>query len=126
MISDDSYNWYTTNYRHTAGYATLIVKATVYNKPFTLNWSSVDFIFKISGTISYFPGRWDKVSKSGTVPANPGHMACMTLNRITLSKKKKNSQILGKLCYLFRGYILTGILLFILETVYCNKSFNFE
>ena len=32
-----SYNWYTTNYRHAAVFATLIVKATVYNKPFTFN-----------------------------------------------------------------------------------------
>ena len=35
------------------------------------------FIFLISGTISYFAGRRNKVSKSGTVPDNPGHMACM-------------------------------------------------
>ena len=30
-----NYDWYTTNYRHSAVYATLIVKITVYNKPFT-------------------------------------------------------------------------------------------
>ena len=50
-----NYDWYTTNYRHAAAYATLIVKATVYNKPFTFNIGlkkSVDFIFQISGTIS--------------------------------------------------------------------------
>ena len=34
-----NYDWYTTNYRHTAACATLIVKATVYNKPFRFNWS---------------------------------------------------------------------------------------
>ena len=28
-----------TNYPHVAAYATLIVKATLYNKPFTFNWS---------------------------------------------------------------------------------------
>ena len=34
-----NYDWYTTNYRHAAAHATLIVKAAVYNKPFTINWS---------------------------------------------------------------------------------------
>ena len=36
-----NYDWYTTNYPRTALYATLslIVQATVYNKPFTFNWS---------------------------------------------------------------------------------------
>ena len=33
-----NYDWYTTNYRQVAAYATLIVKATVYKKPFTFNW----------------------------------------------------------------------------------------
>ena len=39
-----SYAWNTTNYRYAAVYATLIVKATVYNKPFTFK-NLVDFIF---------------------------------------------------------------------------------
>ena len=42
-----NYNWYITNYRRAAAYPTLIVKATVYNKPFMLNIGlkkSVDFI----------------------------------------------------------------------------------
>ena len=42
-----NYDWYTTNYRHTAACATLIVKATVYNNPsgsIGLK-KSVDFIF---------------------------------------------------------------------------------
>ena len=39
------YDWYTTNYRHVAVYATLIVKVTVYNKPFTFLKKTVDFIF---------------------------------------------------------------------------------
>ena len=36
-----NFDWYTSNYRHAAAYATLIeiFKATVYNKPFTFNWS---------------------------------------------------------------------------------------
>ena len=43
-----NYDWYTTNYRHMAAYATLIVKANVCNKPFMFNIGlkkSVDFIF---------------------------------------------------------------------------------
>ena len=43
-----NYDWYTTNYRHTAAYATFVVKATVYNEPFMFNIGlkkSVDFIF---------------------------------------------------------------------------------
>ena len=43
-----SYDWYTTHYRHAAAYATLIVKATFYNKLFTFNIGlkeSVDVIF---------------------------------------------------------------------------------
>ena len=43
-----TYDWYTTNYQHSAEYATLIVKATVYNKPFTFNIGPkkfVDFVF---------------------------------------------------------------------------------
>ena len=43
-----NYDWYTTNYQHVAAYALLIVKATVYNKPFMLNIGlkeSVDLIF---------------------------------------------------------------------------------
>ena len=39
----------------------------------------VDLFFKISRTISYFPGHRDKVSKSWTVPDNPGRMASMCL-----------------------------------------------
>ena len=34
-----NYDWYTTNYRHGAAYATLIVKATVYDKPVMFDWS---------------------------------------------------------------------------------------
>ena len=30
-----NYDWYTTNYWHAVAYATLMVKATVYNKAFT-------------------------------------------------------------------------------------------
>ena len=72
-----SYNWYTTNYRHAAAYATLIVKATVYNKPIMFNWS-----YKNPLTLFFkFPGRRDKVSKSGTVPDSPGCMAIMSFDR---------------------------------------------
>ena len=75
-----NYYWYTTNYRHAAAYVTLIIEATVYNKPFMFNIGlkkSVDFFlnfqdnFIISGTVP------DKVSKSGTVPDSPGRMACI-------------------------------------------------
>ena len=34
-----NYDWYTTNYGHTAVYATPIIKATVCNEPYTFNWS---------------------------------------------------------------------------------------
>ena len=42
-----NYDWYTTNYRHAAAYATLIVKATVYTNPSrsTGFQKFVDFIF---------------------------------------------------------------------------------
>ena len=43
-----NYDRYTSNYRHAAAYATLIVEATVYNKPFMFNIDlkkSVDFVF---------------------------------------------------------------------------------
>ena len=79
-----NYDWYTTNYLHVTVYATLIVKATVNNKPFTFNWSEKIgrlYFFLISRTISYFLGHRDKVSKCGTFPDNPGRMACMhTIN----------------------------------------------
>ena len=39
-----NYDWYTTNYRYSAAYATLIVKATVYNKPFTLNIGLKEYV----------------------------------------------------------------------------------
>ena len=75
-----NYDCYTTNYRYVAVYATLIFKATVYNKPFTFTYSyknRLTLFFKISGTISYFPECRDKASKPWTVPNNPGHIACM-------------------------------------------------
>ena len=42
-----NYDWYTTNYRHTAAYATLIVKTTVHKNPSRSIGvkKSVDFIF---------------------------------------------------------------------------------
>ena len=49
-------------------------------KPFTFNWSSkigLLFFILISRTVSYFPGRQDKVSKSGTIQDNLGLMPCM-------------------------------------------------
>ena len=39
MLNDDQLLQYNINYWHVAEYATLIVKATVYNKPFTFNLS---------------------------------------------------------------------------------------
>ena len=51
-----SYDWYTTNYRHAAVYATLIVKATVYNKPFTLH---LQLLLKNKSTSFFkFPGQF--------------------------------------------------------------------
>ena len=73
-----NYDRYTTNFRHGAAHATLIVKATIYNKPFTFNLvlkNLLTLFFKFPGQFHYFR---DKVSKSGTVPDNPGRMACMT------------------------------------------------
>ena len=52
-----NYDWYTTNYRHAAAYATLIVKATVYNKPFN---------FIISGTLGQSIKIRDCPEQSGT------------------------------------------------------------
>ena len=41
-----NYDWYTTNYRHAAAYATLIVKATVTNPSCSVGLKkSVDYIF---------------------------------------------------------------------------------
>ena len=53
----------TINYRHAAVFATLIVKATVYNKPFTFNIGlkeSVDLFFKFPGQFHNF---WDTGTK---------------------------------------------------------------
>ena len=76
-----SYDWYTSNYRHAAVYAKLIVKTTIYNKPFTFNWSEKIgglYFLKFPGQFHVFRNAGYKVSKSGTVPANPGRMACMS------------------------------------------------
>ena len=64
-----SYDWYTTNYRHTAVYATLIVKATVYNEPFTFNWS-----YKKIGRPYFlkFPRQFHIFRDAGTKYRNPG------------------------------------------------------
>ena len=66
-----SYDWYTTNYQHAVAYATFVLKATVYNKPFMFNIGlkkSVDFIFLIyffnfqdNFIISGMPGQSIKV-----------------------------------------------------------------
>ena len=68
-----NFDWYTTNYRYRAVYAILIVKATVYNKAFTFNWSLKIgrlYVFKISGTFSYLLGQSIKIrdcpGQSGT------------------------------------------------------------
>ena len=65
-----NYDWYTTNYRHAAVYpcATLIVKATVYNKPFTVSWflkNQLTLFFK-------FPGQFHNFGDAGTKFQNPG------------------------------------------------------
>ena len=53
-----NYEWYGTNYRHTAVYATLIVKPTVYNKPVTFNW--LILFFEFPGQFHFF---WDAGTK---------------------------------------------------------------
>ena len=61
-----SYDWYTTNYWHTAAYATLIVKATVYNKPCILVLKNpLALFFK-------FPGQFHNFRDAGTKYQNPG------------------------------------------------------
>ena len=68
-----NYDWYTTNYWNAVVYATLIIKANVYNKSFTFNWSVKNqstILFKICRTMSYFPGCLDKVSNPGSVFTN--------------------------------------------------------
>ena len=66
MISNE---WYTTNHRHVAAYATLTVKATVDKKPFTFNWpwnlKSTDILFLNSRDNFMFlrtPGQSIKIS----------------------------------------------------------------
>ena len=57
-----NYDWYTTNYRHAAAYATLIVKATVYTNPsrsIGLKKSIEFFLFK-------FPGQFHNFRDAGT------------------------------------------------------------
>ena len=94
-----NYDWYTTNYRHAAVYATLIVKVTVYNKPFTFLKNRSTLFLKISGTISYFPERTDKVSKFRTVPDNQGRMACM----LKLSSANSFNLEESEICCLGKG-----------------------
>ena len=60
-----NYDWYTTNYWHVAAYATLIVKATVYNKPFMFNWYPLTLFFK-------FPGQFHNFRDARTNYQNPG------------------------------------------------------
>ena len=63
-----NYDWYTTNYRHMAVYATLIVKATLYNKPFTFNWSLKNGRLYFSK----FLGQFHISPDAGTKYQNPG------------------------------------------------------
>ena len=60
-----NYDLYPTNYRHAAAYATLIVKATVYNKPFTFLKNPLTLFFK-------FPGQFHNFRDAGTKYQNPG------------------------------------------------------
>ena len=61
-------DWYTANYLHAAEYATLIVKATVYNKPLC----SIDL--KKIGRLYFlkFPGQFDIFRDAGTKYQNLG------------------------------------------------------
>ena len=72
-----NYDWYTTNYRHMAAYATLIVNVHVQ----LVLENLLTLFFKFPGQFHNFR---DKVSKSGTVPVNPGRMACMSIPSPTL------------------------------------------
>ena len=79
-----SCDWFTTNYQQAAVYATLILKVTVYNKPF--NWSKKIgrlYLIKFPGQFHIFRDTGTKYQNPGlsrtirTFLDNPGHMACM-------------------------------------------------
>ena len=64
-----NYDWYNTNYRHAAAYATLIVKATFITNPspsIGLKKSANDFIFL------KFPGQFHIFRDAGTKYQNQG------------------------------------------------------
>ena len=62
-----TYDWYTTNYRHAAAYATLIVKATV-----TTNPSRSVGLKKPLTLFFKFPGQFHNFRDTGTKYQNPG------------------------------------------------------
>ena len=84
---------------------------------------SFDFIFKVSGTISYFSGRQDNISKSGTVPANQGRMACMPpyLSSQTIHWDRVFCGICGRQChYEFNTVFWKSCI------VFCGKFLKYE
>ena len=76
------YDWHTTNYRPAAVHATLIVQATVYNKPLAFNLSLKNrftFFFKFPGQFHIFLDagtKYQNLGLSGTI-----RDVCLTLSQ---------------------------------------------